>query len=236
MQIICEFCGRAIDTDEEDSCQHCGASYKDNQHYRDVQYMVMEKEKIKHERLKTKAQENDLTQKRKNKSLKLIKTILVIYFLITFGIPFVVGFVIGITEAVQEETYLEETKQLNYVNGLNVWSETDEYSLQVTQVKETEYYSLQPPEGYRYIVVYFYIKNKSSDDLLLSDSNVTLTSNDIAQKLVNSYTLESDISIKPNNILSGYYVYEVPCNCKQFVFQYDEASVQFSSLNIEPLY
>jgi hypothetical protein len=235
MQIICDYCGHAIDTDNEEHCEHCGASYKDNERYRELQHMIIEKNQIELEERKSKHKDNIDERARQDKIKKIVKIIFVIYFLTSFVIPFIVGVIIGLTEFVQEETSVDEDVLINEVMGLNVWAETENYSVQITDVKETEYVGITPREGYYLIVIHFSIKNTSKDYFSLHDSRVDLICNDRKQKLITSYDPENATYIKPNHILSGYYVYEVPQNCKQFIFEYNQTKIKFSSLNIEPL-
>jgi hypothetical protein len=160
--------------------------------------------------------------------------------------PFAIGLIIGIAEAFHEDPSekTEETVMINYDNnviGLNTWAQTDDLIVQVTSVKEREYNSSNN-HNKRLISVYFSVKNTSNKSVSAYTNQVRLTANSIVQQRMSSYLTDeshsisvNDLNVKPGKILSGYYIFEVDKDAKQFIFTYDNASIQFSSLNIEYL-
>lgn len=242
MQIHCEFCGFMIETNNEDCCPNCGATYDENKEYEKLKLLELEKERIKNEKEKAELKRKAAAEKRKEEKRKIEKRkqslgvgILIFFIVIMFIIPGLVGMVLGIMESVNPETSMEEIEDEHYINAtakFNEFADNTTYAVKVDRVEEinkTDYYI---PEGYMCIAVHIIIKNTSYDDIQVWTPSV----NCIVDGFVQDFTYDvnyKDITtnfVAPGLSTDGYAIFKIPENMSTIQLQYD----QYITIDIGP--
>ena len=242
MQIHCEFCGYVIETDTEDCCQNCGATYENNKEYLKLKLLKLEEEKHQREKEKAALKRKEAAERRKEEKRKqeqrkknFATGILIFFIIIMFVIPGLVGVCLGIYESIHPEISMEEIENEHYINATAAFTEFADnttYAVKVDRVEEinkTDYYI---PEGYMCIAVHIIIKNTSDEDIQVWTPSV----NCIVDGFVQDFTYDvryKDITtnfVAPGLSTDGYAIFRIPENMNTIQLQYD----QYITIDIGP--
>jgi hypothetical protein len=255
MQIICEFCGVAVNVKEDDCCPNCGASYADNQDYQERKRLELENEKLRAQKEKAafnRKQYNSRKKAEKARQAQIAKIWMITVFSLVFLLPFLIAFIIGMVEGLtdidiipdSEETIKSETEDLyspeldtepTFISASGNFQEkisNGVYSVRVTEIKEIDRYPFQPTDGYMYIAIHFILTNDYHSDFQMWEEHVDCIIDGFVQERSWDSTLK-DISsdyIAPGLSINGWEIYEVPKDIKTIQIKYGS----YITINIDP--
>ena len=182
MKFFCEYCGNRIDAEVDEKCPNCGASYKKNK-----SFIELEKNRV---------QQNQLNNEYKHKIInhvlgtmkfsKVFMLIPIIFFLIVFTTIIVLALNFGndSKEEIKGQDSIKEMqdKVESLINGetneqqeinvnLNEYAETKDYRVKVEkyEIEEDKYNRLQ--EGYESVKFYLIVENLSEKEISKEEIN-----------------------------------------------------------------
>ena len=224
MKFFCEYCGNRIDANVDDKCPGCGASYKKNK-----TFIELEKEKKEEKRLF-----KEYSHRIFNNSLNAMKFSR--WFLLIPIIVFIIIIIIAISvtsNSFKEENRLNNVEeffdnldnnqdtQQDIVVKLDEFAETKDYKVKVTkyEVEKDIFNSLE--DGYEYVKFYLLVENLTNDRLTKEDVNCIVDG--IAQ--TNEFSSEySDLPMFINKGLTvkGTATFEVPKDATSYDIKYGD--------------
>ena len=182
MKFFCEYCGNRIDAEVDEKCPNCGASYKKNK-----SFIELEKNRV---------QQNELNNEYKHKIInhvlgtmkfsKVFMIIPIVFFLIVFTTIIVLALNFGndSKEEIKGQDSIKEMqdKVESLINGdtndqqeinvnLNEYAETKDYRVKVEkyEIEEDKYNRLQ--EGYESVKFYLIVENLSEKEISKEEIN-----------------------------------------------------------------
>lgn len=250
MQIHCEFCGFMIETDREDCCPNCGATYDENKEYEQLKLLELEKERIKNEKEKAELKRKAAAEKRKEEKRKIEKRkqslgvgILVFFIVIMFIIPGLVGMVLGIMESVnpddyqqsdEYDNYFEDEHYVNATANFNEFADNTTYAVKIDSIKEINKSDHYIPNGHMCIAIHIIIKNTSDTDIQVWTPSVNCIVNGFVQETTYDINYK-DITtnfVSPGLLTDGYAIFVIPKDVQTIALKYDE----YITINIDPNY
>lgn len=234
MKFFCEYCGNRIDADKDPKCPNCGASYKKNK-----KFIELETEK------KNQAQEN------KENAQKVVKHVfgffafsgvLSIIPIILFLIVFITIIIIGVNVATKTQNdydkelnkenineiiedvnnKFEDTKeQKDIVVNLDEFAETKEYKVKVTKYESVKDRFNRLEDGYEYIKFYLLVENKSNKQLTKEDVNCVVDGIAQTNEFSSGYS-DLPMFISKGLTVKGTATFEVPKNATSYDIKYGD--------------
>lgn len=241
MKITCDFCGSVIDTKNNDKCPECGASYNNDEQYKEHVELDLERQRLANEKEKLKikrahASVNRKERERKHKQLQRI--ILYSCLFLMFGLPFLVGIFLGLYEVFVETTIdfedvelIEDDDHIKAEGNLHEWVDNGTYAIKVDSIKEINREPYVPSNGYMYIAIHLSLKNTSSVDVQMWEEHVDIIVDEYVQTRtwdINYKEISTDY-IRPGMMIDGYEIFEIPKQCSTIVLKYGE----YISINID---
>lgn len=234
MKFFCEYCGSRIDSNVDDKCPHCGASYKKNK-----TFLRMEEQSNKDKELN---RENK--QKIVNHAIKFSKMIFIIpIVMFSLIIIIFISMSIGVSnkankakdkiessaesifdsiiesDMIQDQISGKEEKEVTVT--FNEYGSTTKYKAKVTGYKVVEDKFNQLQEGYEYVEFSLQVENISGKEL--SRENVNCIVDGVAQtnKTSSGYSdiprfIQKDLTVK------GTATFEVPKNATSYDIKYGD--------------
>ena len=232
MKFFCEYCGCRIDAEKDDKCPNCGASYKKNK-----KFLEMEEKKKEIEN-KTLEFGNQIMDSVTN-TMKFSK----VFFIIPI-IMFVVIAIIIFSNVIR----MNNTRKQNYNNSntntqinetnnteekqdtkknekvtvkLNEYGKTLTYQVKVTGYEKTTYWYKEPKDGYEFVTFHLMVQNLTDKQINNEDVNC------IVDGVAQTNTFSSGYSTIPFFIQSeltvtGDSTFEVPKNAKSYDIRYGD--------------
>lgn len=248
MQIICEFCGAAVNIQEDDICPNCGASYADNVQYQERKKLELEKEKLEIKKKKTTYEKRQAAAKRQaeeKRKQKTVATWMITIIALFFLAPMIVGFFIGMYEGITGENIFQDETNIEYEDveilepsyqanqgNFDEFVYNGVYSVSIDKIQECnrEYYT--PKKGYMFVEVHFVITNSSNEECQVWERNVNCIVNGFVQERCwdsNYHEITSDY-ISPGLSVDGWEIFEIPINAQTIEIKYGD----YITINIDP--
>lgn len=226
MKIICEYCKNSIDTDKNDKCPNCNASYHNNKEFKD---RIKELQKEKEIELETRRLQNETYKTvlgHTNRVFDASKFIIIgIVIFIMVPIIFIGAGALKRDVNKAKELTNTTTKEIKVEANLGQYAETSEYKVMVDKVINIDklYNTLTPSEGKEYKIFHIIVQNKLNK-LLILPFHINCVVDDFAQKevyYISKYPslpsyVEKDLKVE------GYALFEVPKGSKKFDIKYGD--------------
>ena len=226
MKFFCEYCGNRIDAEKEHKCPHCGASYKNNKKFK----------QIEEDRNKEIQFNNETKQKVIGHVfgiMKFSKIVMIIPFVI-FALIIITAIIITtnhdnekfdepkLDSSVIDDLFndkKEEEKEV--VVGIDEYGKTTKYQVKVTkyQVQEDRFNRLE--EGYEYVKFDLVVENLTDNQISSLDVNCIVDG--VAQKN-EIYSGHSDLpfTIAKNLTVTGSSTFIVPMDATSYDIRYGD--------------
>lgn len=235
MKFFCEYCGNRIDAEVDEKCPNCGASYKKNK-----SFIELEKNRV---------QQNELNNEYKHKIInhvlgtmkfsKVFMLIPIIFFLIVFTTIIVLVLNFGNDskkdankfdndtnmEKIEDKInsmFDEQTKEQEKVTvGFNEFAETEKYRVKVEKYEVVEDMFHHAGEGYELVKFHLIVENLS--DTSIRSENVNCIVDGIAQTN-DVYSGHSDLPFHIDKELAvkGTSTFFVPVNASSYDIRYGD--------------
>lgn len=230
MKFFCEYCGNRIDAEKDIKCPNCGASYKKNN-----SFIELEKNKNK---------ENELNNEYKHKiinhvlgTMKFSKVFMIIpifIFLIIFTIIIISFLNFGKDVKTEKKDNITEIQdkvesiindgskdQEKVTVGFNEYAETKKYKVKVEKYEVVEDIFHEAEEGYELVKFDLIVENLS--DTSIRSENVNCIVDGIAQTN-DVYSGHSDLPfyIDKELAVKGTSTFFVPINASSYDIRYGD--------------
>lgn len=230
MKFFCEYCGCRIDAEKDDKCPNCGASYKKNK-----KFLEMEEKKKKIED-KTIEFGNQIMDNVTN-TMKFSKVFFIIPIIMFIVIAIIVfsNFIrmnnsrkesfdntINDINNNQEVKQPEKVKKDSEVTvGINEYGKTSKYQAKVTGYETVTFWYKEAKKGYEFVTFHLMVENLTDKQIDHEDVNC------IVDGVAQTNTLTSGYSTLPFFIQSkltvtGDATFEVPKNAKSYDIRYGD--------------
>ncbi len=249
MNILCDFCGSQIDTSKHSSCPYCGATYDNNQEYKnnsrrqeEIEDLKLkdlkESQEINHQKQKLELEHAKVDLKHKKQKSPLLKgclITLIVIAIIIIGFFALCAYIINL--AVKNDTRTPDTPQTEIQatpepevvevpvsGGMNETLSTSKYTITLTELKPADKpWHWNPAKGNMYIAVHFVIENISDEEFVCGERYICEADGFLA----NAFPYSQDIYIDSRRIpagtkISGYRCFEVPIDAKEFTITYED--------------
>ena len=249
MNILCDYCGSKIDTTKHSSCPYCGATYNDNQEYKNNARRQEELEELKlkdlkenqelnHQKKKLELENAKVDLKHKKQKSPLLKGCLITLIVIAvvfIGFFALCAYIVNVAADMKEknpdtqQTEIKTTPEPEVVEvpvsgGINETLSTSKYTITLTELKAADApWHWKPDKGNMYIAVHFIIENISDEEFKCGDHYTCQADGYLA----NAFPYSQDIYIDSRRIpagtkISGYRCFEVPIDAKEFTITYED--------------
>ena len=230
MKFFCEYCGNRIDAEVDEKCPNCGASYKKNK-----SFIELEKNRV---------QQNELNNEYKHKIInhvlgtmkfsKVFMLIPIIFFLIVFTtiIISIVNFekdnktnkndnFTEVQDKIDSIINNNSKEQEKVTVGFNEFAETEKYRVKVEKYEVVEDMFHHAGEGYELVKFHLIVENLS--DTSIRSENVNCIVDGIAQNN-NIYSGYSDLPFQIDKELAvkGTSTFFVPVNASSYDIRYGD--------------
>lgn len=237
MKFFCEYCGNRIDAEKDAKCTNCGASYKKNKTFIELE--------------RNKNQQDELNNEYKHKIInhvlgtmkfsKIFMLIPIFIFLIVFTIIIVVALNFGGDLKLQDKNEEFESqdnikdmqdKVESLINGdkkvqekitvnFNEFAETKDYKVKVEKYEVVEDIFHHAEEGYELVKFHLIVENLSNTSI--SSENVNCIVDGIAQTN-DIYSGHSDLpfDIDKELAVKGTSTFIVPQNANSYDIRYGD--------------
>lgn len=239
MKFFCEYCGYRIDAEKDAKCPNCGASYKKNK-----KFIEMEETKNKEESTAREFKEKMLNNTMKTMRFsRFFMFIPIIIFIGIFGLIIYSSIKtndrfnsrstinndqiqidlddikVDTNTNTNTEDVEEETAKVTV--GLNEYGATSEYQAKVTGYENVTFWYKEPKEGYEFITFHLMVENLT--DKRISHENVNCIVDGVAQ--TNDFTSGYStipVFIDSNLTVTGESTFEVPKNATSYDIRYGD--------------
>lgn len=230
MKFFCEYCGNRIDAEVDEKCLNCGASYKKNK-----SFIELEKNRV---------QQNQLNDEYKHKIInhvlgtmkfsKVFMLIPIIFFLIVFTtiIISIVNFekdnktnkndnFTEVQDKIDSIINNNSKEQEKVTVGFNEFAETEKYRVKVEKYEVVEDMFHHAGEGYELVKFHLIVENLS--DTSIRSENVNCIVDGIAQTN-DVYSGHSDLPFHIDKELAvkGTSTFFVPVNASSYDIRYGD--------------
>ena len=230
MKFFCEYCGNRIDAEVDEKCPNCGASYKKNK-----SFIELEKNRV---------QQNELNDEYKHKiinhvlgTMKFSKVFMVIPILIfiivlTIIIVSFINFGKDVNDKEQEniidvqeklESIIDDNskEQEKVTVNFNEYAETQKYKVKVEKYEVVEDIFNEADEGYELVKFHLIVENLT--DTSIRSENVNCIVDGIAQTN-DVYSGHSDLPFHIDKELAvkGTSTFFVPINASSYDIRYGD--------------
>ena len=230
MKFFCEYCGNRIDAEVDEKCPNCGASYKKNKSF-------IELEKNRH-------QQNQLNEEYKHKIINhvvgtmkfskvfMIIPILIFIIVLTIIIVSFINFgkdindkepenVIDVQEKLESIIDDKSKEQEKVKVNFNEYAETQKYKVKVEKYEVVEDIFNEADEGYELVKFHLIVENLS--DTSIRSENVNCIVDGIAQTN-DVYSGHSDLPFHIDQELAvkGTSTFFVPINASSYDIRYGD--------------
>ena len=230
MKFFCEYCGNRIDAEVDEKCPNCGASYKKNK-----SFIELEKNRV---------QQNELNNEYKHKIInhvlgtmkfsKVFMLIPIIFFLIVFTtiIISIVNFekdnktnkndnFTEVQDKIDSIINNNSKEQEKVTVGFNEFAETEKYRVKVEKYEVVEDMFHHAGEGYELVKFHLIVENLS--DTSIRSENVNCIVDGIAQTN-DVYSGHSDLPFQIDKELAvkGTSTFFVPVNASSYDIRYGD--------------
>lgn len=230
MKFFCEYCGNRIDAEVDEKCPNCGASYKKNK-----SFIELEKNRV---------QQNQLNNEYKHKiinhvlgTIKFSKVFMVIPILIfvlvlTIIIVSFINFgkdvndkepenIIDVQEKLESIIDDNSKEQEKVTANFNEYAETKKYKVKVEKYEVVEDIFNEADEGYELVKFHLIVENLT--DTSIRSENVNCIVDGIAQTN-DVYSGHSDLPFHIDKELAvkGTSTFFVPINASSYDIRYGD--------------
>jgi len=232
MKFFCEYCGNRIDAEIDKKCSNCGASYKKNKTFIELE--------------KNKNQQDQLNNEYKHKIInhllgtmrfsKVFLIIPIIFFLIIFTIIIIVFLNFGKDnekenikqDSIQDmqdkvESLINDNKkeQEKVTVGFNEFAQTEKYKVKVEKYEVVEDIFNEAEEGYELVKFHLIVENLTNTSI--RSENVNCIVDGIAQTN-DIYSGHSDLPfhIERELAVKGTSTFIVPINATSYDIRYGD--------------
>lgn len=215
MKFFCEYCGNRIDAEIDRKCPNCGASYKKNKNFIEIQ-----EEKNKQHEINTEFKNEVM-----NHTLGVMKVSKFFFIIPIFVFLVIVGVFITIFINVRNNFDFKNGTFKNNIESVtanfNEFGKIDEYGVKVTKYEVVENKFDKPDEGYEYVKFYLMVQNLTNDQITKED--VFCIVNGVSQ--TNDFTSGySDLPmfIASNLTVTGTATFLVPKDATSYDIRYGD--------------
>ena len=215
MKFFCEYCGNRIDAEVDRKCPNCGASYKKNKNFIEIQ-----EEKNKQHEINTEFKNEVM-----NHTLGVMKVSKFFFIIPIFVFLVIVGVFITIFINVRNNFDFKNGTFKNNIESVtanfNEFGKIDEYGVKVTKYEVVENKFDKPDEGYEYVKFYLMVQNLTNDQITKED--VFCIVNGVSQ--TNDFTSGySDLPmfIASNLTVTGTATFLVPKDATSYDIRYGD--------------
>ena len=204
MKFFCEYCGARIDANKDDNCPNCGASYRKNKKFNELE----------EQKIKTNLAQRKFAEQIYNNTVKGMRFSRI--FMIFPLIIFVTIFIIIISNILRFNSVKTINNEKKTTVELNEFGFTSKYNVKVT---DYENLGISYDEEYEYVKFNLVVENKTNSEL--SRENVNCIVDGIAQK--NEFSSGySDLPffIDANLTVKGSATFLVPIDAKSYDIKY----------------
>lgn len=230
MKFFCEYCGNRIDAEKDSKCPNCGASYKKNKKF-------IELEAAKKEQMQSNKENAQKTVKHVfgffaiSSILSILVPIIIFVIIIVTAVTITVKnidkfendnqLIEDVEEQVENIVNTDEETSKDIVVNFDEFAETKEYKVKVTKYESVKDRFNMLEEGYELIKFHLVVENISGKELTKEDVNCIVDG--IAQ--TNDFTSGySDLPMFINKGLTvkGTSTFEVPKNATSYDIKYGD--------------
>lgn len=230
MKFFCEYCGCRIDAEKDTKCPNCGASYKKNK-----KFIELEEERKKAKQ-KTSEYANAIMDNTMSamKFSKVIFIIPIIIFIIVF-ITMITHFV-GVAKrnnqnsnnnnntTIKDNTNTStntEEKDKPVTVGMNEYGSTKTYRVKVTNYEVVTYWYKEAKEGYEYVKFELMLENLTDSRLTRANTNCIVDGVAMTNEMSSGYS-SIPLLIDSSLTVTGEATFEVPKNATGYDIRYGD--------------
>ena len=230
MKFFCEYCGNRIDAEVDEKCPNCGASYKKNK-----SFIELEKNRVQQNQLNNEYKHkiiNHVLGTMKFSKVFMVIPILIFVLVLTIIIVSFINFgkdvndkepenIIDVQEKLESIIDDNSKEQEKVTVNFNEYAETQKYKVKVEKYEVVEDIFNEADEGYELVKFHLIVENLT--DTSIRSENVNCIVDGIAQTN-DVYSGHSDLPFHIDKELAvkGTSTFFVPINASSYDIRYGD--------------